>query len=231
MKPNKITLLLRIRAIRNVAAMVGVSFVCYTGQAYGQLIGNQSIGVSPGSNQPRLQGGKLNLGNTNTPSVNGRFVRGNRSRNDFVGSNRSELQGFVGSTQAIGVGRVQSAVEGLRVQVQRSGNRPLPPQPATGMYYPRLDLDLSVARDQGVESTMGQRKETVFTEAQARIARVAGETVSVVRVGDLAIVRGTVADQRTAELIKQMLAFEPGIDQIKDELIRQEFHHMDNGLR
>jgi hypothetical protein len=99
------------------------------------------------------------------------------------------------------------------------------------MYYPRLDLDLSVARDQGVESTMGQRKETVFTEAQARIARVAGETVSVVRVGDLAIVRGTVADQRTAELIKQMLAFEPGIDQIKDELIRQEFHHMDNGLR
>jgi hypothetical protein len=78
---------------------------------------------------------------------------------------------------------------------------------------------------------MGQRKETVFADAQARIARVAGETVSVVRVGDLAIVRGTVADQRTADLIKQMLAFEPGIDQIKDELILQEFHHMGNGLR
>ncbi|XZE21447.1 hypothetical protein SH449x_001349 [Pirellulaceae bacterium SH449] len=219
MKQNMTSFLSGPRTMRKVSALVGMCMVCYTGQAYGQLIGNQSIGTAAGSNQPRLQGGNLNLGNTNTPSVNGRFVRGNRARNDFVGSNRSDLQGFVGSTQAIGVGRVQSAVEGLRVPIQRSGNRPLPPQPATGMYYPRLDFELSVARDQGVESTMSQRKEIVFTEAQARIARVAGETVSVVRVGDLAIVRGTVTDQRTAELIKQMLAFEPGIDQIKDELI------------
>jgi hypothetical protein len=187
-------------------------------EVMGQLIGNRTIGAAIGSSQPRAQAGNPNAGNSLSPSINGRFIRGNRSRNDFVGSNRTDQQGFIGSTQAIGVGRVQSSVDGLRVPNQRSVNRPLPAQPATGLYYPKLDLDFGIAEETSDGLGETTRAETVFTEAQERISKIAGAKINVVRVGGLAIVRGTVQSKKTEDLIVMLLGFEPGIDQIKNEL-------------
>ncbi|MFN7874447.1 MAG: hypothetical protein ACK5PB_03970 [Pirellula sp.] len=186
-------------------------------EAFGQLIGNRTVGTAPGFNQPRTPGGNPGSANNLSPPINGRFVRGNRSRNDFVGSNRTEQTGFVGSTQAIGVGRVQSAVEGLRATSQRSVNRPLPAQPSTGLYYPKLEIDFKekVASQKDEQSA---RVETVFLEAQGRVSNVSGAKVSVVRVGELAIVRGEVPDERTADLIVMLLGFEPGLDQVRNEM-------------
>jgi hypothetical protein len=185
-------------------------------EAMGQLIGNRTIGAAIGSSQPRAQAGNPNSGSL-SPSVSGRFIRGNRSRNDFVGSNRTDQQGFIGSTQAIGVGRVQSSVEGLRVPNQRSVNRPLPPQPSTGLYYPKLAIDFT-EDDSSNKEEQTIRDAAVFSETQQRVAKVAGENVSVVRVGGLAIVRGVVSDKRTADLIVTLLGFEPGVDQVRNEM-------------
>ncbi len=127
---------------------------------HAQLIGNQSIGTSAlslsqqraaasavpqapplgmiggASNAIGSIGNRLQVNNT-------RFVRGSRSRQDFVGSNRTDQTGFVGSGQALGVGRVASATENLRLETTKAKiNRPLPLQPAKGMYYPRLEVDL-----------------------------------------------------------------------------------------
>jgi hypothetical protein len=186
-------------------------------EAMGQLIGNRTIGAAIGSSQPRAQAGNPNSGSL-SPSVSGRFIRGNRSRNDFVGSNRTDQQGFVGSTQAIGVGRVQSSVDGLRVPNQRSVNRPLPTQPSTGLYYPKLEIDFAPQIESSEELEKVPRSETVFFEAQERISKLTGAKVNVIRVGGLAIARGEVRDSKTAELVTTLLGFEPGVDQVRSEL-------------
>lgn len=221
--------MIKIMSIR-YGVSVGLLMQCATmgsmslgvpSEAFGQLIGNRTVGTAPGFNQPRNPSGNLGgnpgSGNNLSPPINGRFVRGNRSRNDFVGSNRTDQTGFVGSTQAIGVGRVQSAVEGLRATSQRSVNRPLPAQPSTGLYYPKLEIDFTekIASHKDEQTA---RVETVFLEAQERVSNVSGAKVSVVRVGELAIVRGQVRDKRTADLIVMLLGFEPGIDQVRNEM-------------
>jgi hypothetical protein len=206
-------------------ATIGSMSLGVPSKAFGQLIGNRTVGTAPGFNQPRSPGGNpggspsgnLGSGNSLSPPINGRFVRGNRSRNDFVGSNRTDQNGFVGSTQAIGVGRVQSAVEGLRATPQRSVNRPLPAQPSTGLYYPKLEIDFA-EKNASHKDEQTERVETVFLDAQERVSNVSGAKVSVVRVGELAIVRGEVRDKRTADLIVTLLGFEPGIDQVRNEI-------------
>ena len=217
--------MMKLKSIRNGIG-VGLVVQCFTivavstgvqREACGQLIGNRSVGTAPGFNQPRTPGGNPGVSNNLSPSISGRFIRGNRSRNDFVGSNRTDQQGFVGSTQAIGVGRVPSSVEGLRAATQRNVNRPLPAQPSTGLYYPKLEIDFSEedASDKDEQTT---RVATVFSQTQERVAKVAGANVSVVRVGGLAIVRGVVTDKRTADLIVTLLGFEPGVDQVRNEM-------------
>ncbi len=57
-----------------------------------------------------------------------------------------------------------------------------------------------------------------FLDAQERVSNVSGAKVSVVRVGELAIVRGEARDRRTADLIVTLLGFEPGIDQVRNEI-------------
>ena len=218
MKTVRIVKVIQIVAYSTLLPCVVLCGVGVKSEAMGQLIGNRTVGAAIGSSQPRAQGGNPNAGNSLSPSISGRFVRGNRSRNDFVGSNRTDQQGFVGSTQAIGVGRVPSSVEGLRASNQRSVNRPLPAQPTTGLYYPKLDIDFDVAEEASSESGEMTRAEVVFVEAQERVAKIAGAKVNVVRVGGLVIVRGSVQSKKMEELIVTLLGFEPGVDQVKNEL-------------
>ena len=105
-------------------------------------------GIGQASNAIGSLGNRMQIDNT-------RFVRGNRSRQDFVGSNRTDLSGFVGAGQALGVGRVTSATESLRIETSKAKiNQPLPPQPAKGMYYPRLEIDFEKTSSQAI----GQRR-------------------------------------------------------------------------
>jgi hypothetical protein len=151
-------------------------------------------------------------------TVSGRFVRGSRSRNDFVGSNRTDQQGFVGATQAIGVGRVQSAVDTLRIPKDRTGNRPVPLQPASGMYYPRLEFDESFSIDTVEQSKDNDGNEPPLQIIQNRMTRIAGTEIGLEMVGRLAIVRGQVDSQRQADLLVSLLKLEPGVDEVRNEM-------------
>lgn len=199
--------------------------------AQGQLIGNRSIGTAPGSlaRTPGLRGatppntgmppsdqGLPTLGIMSDPAMaNSRFIRGNRSRQEFVGSNRTELSGFVGSEQAIGVGRVPTAVENLRVESTSPArvNRPLPPQPAKGMYYPRLEIGFVAAAR--LEESLAQ---PIDSDLLQRVQRVAGHDVQVSVSSGRATLSGNARSKRAAELAEQLLLFEPGIDRVDNQL-------------
>ncbi len=198
--------------------------------ASGQLIGNRAVGAPLSSLSQQRAGGNAaapNLGIGQASNAigslgsrmqvnNTRFVRGNRSRQDYVGSNRTDLDGFVGSGQALGVGRVPSSVENFRIETTKSKiNRPLPPQPAKGMYYPRLEIDFEKAFPQADVLREGPASVNISD----RVAQFSDGNAIITMSGTTAILRGTVNSVRTSELLVQLLSFEPGIDRVKNELV------------
>jgi len=213
--------------------------------AAAQLIGNRAIGAPAASlSQQRAASSappsNIGIGLANTGGIgqaanaigslgtrmqvnNTRFVRGNRSSQDFVGSNRMDLDGFVGSGQAIGVGRVPSAVENLRIETTKTKiNRPLPPQPAKGMYYPRLEIDFETTMASQNEGLVeGLAEGPASQDVSDRVSQFSGGNASVRMAGSTAILRGRVNTIRTSELLVQLLSFEPGIDRVKNELLVQ----------
>jgi hypothetical protein len=181
-----------------------------------------------GTNVSAQMFGERMVGGQGTLRGNERFLRGNRSRRDFVGTDRRELTGFVGAQQAIGTGRVQSATEGLRIDAvnPRRVNRPLAPIPRRGMYYPRLvvDLDPSSIRVDSMNADAELRDSISSARLADRIGRLAGPTVELTVSQNTAFLSGTVDSQRSAELVEQILEFEPGIDRVVNELeIRRQF--------
>lgn len=192
------------RQHRKIAQLVFFGILVATlaipGQA--QMFGERSLGGTQGM----LQG-------------NERFLRGNRSRRDFVGADRVEQSSFVGAQQAIASGRVRSAVEGLAIEAinARRVNRPLPPLPTRGMYHPRLELDSSLSND--VDNDVSLRAARAYSQLEERIRRVGGENVEILFSESTAILRGTVDSVRTAQVLAQLLLFEPGIDNVQNELV------------
>ncbi len=205
-------------------------------QSNAQLIGNRTVGNAPGNIQqtsPSARAGSgsftnasansgpigpngLSVGNNPGGGIqsNGRFVRGNRQRGDFVGSNRTELKGFVGATQAIGTGNVNSSTSNLRLETSSQRvNRPLPPLPKKSMYYPKLVLD-----DSDADAAEVIRNPEFRTEVQERLQRAGYPNVEVQMDAGVAVLRGRVASPREAELAATMLSFEPGISQIRNQL-------------
>lgn len=215
-----------------VAAIAVVALSNGYSVAHAQLIGNRTVGNAPGNiqqtppsgrlgagsftnmgaNSGPMGAGGLNLGTTQGGiQTNGRFVRGNRARGDFVGSNRTELKGFVGSGQALGVGRVTSAVENIKVESRAARiNRPMPSQPKKGMYYPRLELDLS----------SGDTPELIpatpaSLELSQRVSKVAGIETKIQIRGRTAIIDTSSIPPESLDLVKTLLSFEPGIDRVE----------------
>ncbi len=189
--------------------------------AWGQLFGERKVGTPISS---RFSGSSSGL-SSGAPAAAGvaagtldgseRFVRGNRSRRDFVGSDRNEQSGFVGSGQAIGVGRVRSATEGLRIDSSDTTrlNRPLPAQSRKGLYYPRLEI----AFDTDV-SEPSPELVTLKTRIGERVASVVGEGAQLTYEGRTATLSGSVTSQHAAQLAEQLLRFEPGIDRVENNL-------------
>ena len=176
--------------------------------AHAQLFGERRVGapLRPGGSAAAEQ----NPGNLTGSE---RFLRGNRSRRDFVGSDRNEADGFVGASQAIGVGRVPAATESLRMETTNTAriNRPLPPLPAKGMYYPRLEVDFEI-----VPRSESEMVSVATERLQKRVEQVAGSGVRMVVQGRTARLQGTASSSEAAELAAIMASFEPGIDRVEN---------------
>ena len=224
-------------AVNVLMIVVGLQSV-----AEAQLFGNRTPGSSAGSQmrspfgnsgQRSSLGAAPSLGPADQSSAPGgvldgneRFVRGNRSRQDFVGGSRNDLSGFVGSEQAIGVGRVPAATDSFRLEATNAAriNRPIPMQPSKGMYYPRLVLDLepnklNSSAQTASHATVVDAPVDAPVEIVRRVKNVTGESVQLFMAGDTAILKGTVASQRIADLAISLLSFEPSIDRVDNQLV------------
>jgi hypothetical protein len=227
---NGLQSVLRHHGMRVVFGMAFAAPLVLHQQANAQLFGNQKVGASASqlrspltpsgapSGSPRL--GAATAGGSGAGLLDGneRFVRGNRSRQEFVGTGRAELSGFVGAGQAIGVGRVPAATDSFRLETTSPAriNRPLPKQPAKGMYYPRLTLDRDIFGTSQVASQV--TAVPAPAQIQKRIADIAGANTEVFIAGGIAILRGTADSERAAELASTILSFEPGVDRVDNQL-------------
>lgn len=207
------------------AAMVGV-IACLMGMffaetdAEAQMFGSRSMGRPFQSRRAAPQLPTDAAEAAGTLQGNERFLRENRSRNAFVGSDRNSLQGFVGSSQAIGVGRVQAATETLTPPPDRSDriNRQLPKLPATGMYYPRLVLDESLIANSEVNAGAANGVLSTDSILADRLSRLAGGPIRVNREGDAVILEGVVSDQAMVKKLAIIASFEPKVGSIVNRL-------------
>lgn len=154
-----------------------------------------------------------------------RFYRQNRSVRDFVGRSRSDMKTFVGAQQALAVGQVRSATEGLRPDASNSKriNRPIPPQPNKGMYYPKLEVDLNTDNYDDAVINAPVESQVLDRESLAalieRLNRVGGPSIQLDLSDTNATLSGQVDSQRKRELIEQLVSFEPGIDKVVNQLV------------
>ncbi|MBC8350537.1 MAG: BON domain-containing protein [Planctomycetes bacterium] len=179
--------------------------------AEAQLFGSRSLGqplqrrAGPGSSSQagQLQGGE-------------RFLRGNRGRAEFVGSDQREQQGFVGSEQARTTGAVGSSVAGLRQRTDRSSqiNRPLALSKANEMYPPQLQLGFSLPERELTELGTHLAEEL---QGSSRFSAQCRFEVSVA--GRTAILRGEVTSVRERDLAELVARIEPGISSVRNELL------------
>jgi hypothetical protein len=145
-----------------------------------------------------------------------RFVRSNRRRTDFVGSDALELARFVGRIRGLTRGAAQSSMTGFRVEQAPDANRTAPPAALrrAPVYAPRLEL---------AESFSGPAPETVRRRLENQLARSPGLAlygpVEVWVEGGTAILRGEAASARDAEMAALVVAMEPGVERVQNELI------------
>ncbi len=187
--------------------------------AWGQLFGQRTLGEPLQNRQQRAAvtdaGTSEDVG---TLEGNERFLRENRARGEFVGSDRRSLRGFVGSEQALGSGRVTAATESLRQTADRSRqlNEPLPELPEEGMYYPRLVLGEGF-RQPATDGTVSAARQRTAA-LQQRLRRHSELPIEVQLRGRRAILRGEVATSEQAELLMLIVSFEPSVDRIENRL-------------
>jgi hypothetical protein len=180
--------------------------------SFGQLFsGQRGLG-----NPIRARQGTLVTGNEGTIQGTERFLRDNRDRREFVGSDRNEQQGFVGSEQALGTGRVRTSVESLRDFRDRSSriNRPIELPATDEPYLPRLTVDFTVDRSL-------EHQQALQAERRLNHSRVVAneQRISVSVVNRQATLRGEVTSEEDVARLEILLSFEPGIDEIVNELV------------
>jgi hypothetical protein len=170
--------------------------------------------------------GNRNLGNpltkranpgvdTGTISGNERFIRGNRGRNNFVGSDVRDLAGFVGALQATTNAAPPPPPSAVDLESAASRiNRPITRRPRNVMYSPRLAI--------GFEYTMPPNAELAET-LQQHLNLTPGLTergsVSVSVQGSTVILSGSVPSEHDRELAELLVRFEPGVEDVRNDLV------------
>lgn len=178
--------------------------------AQAQLFGSRSLG-SPiqarGSNAPgSAQAGRI--------QGNERFLRGNRSRAEFVGADQRDIRGFVGNEQGRASGRIMSATAGLREAPDKTRriNRPLDYPDSDEMYHPRLTVVLGEINP---TLTVANRFQQELNRSDYFASQCRFEVSVVER---MATLRGEVTSAKEADLAELLALFEPGISSVRNNL-------------
>ncbi len=201
--------------------LVAVAFLISTSAmetAQAQLFGARSLGKPLTRRAATAAAASSAMDAAGTVQGDERFLRGNRSRNEFVGSNRSSLQGFIGSEQAIGTGRVRTSVESLRELPDRSAaiNRPVKPLVADVMYRPRLSISASELATASYIASVANKRDAKLV---LRLSKAAGSNIQISHERDRTVIRGVVASESMVEKLRILASFEPHIDTIESQLL------------
>lgn len=144
-----------------------------------------------------------------------RFLRGNRAAGDFVGTDSGDRAGFVGS-DASNSGPIQSATTGslVRTTTGPAINRTRVRSPAPYMYEARLRVGFNV------NPQSSAMQETKVIQRLTRVRAIdPASSIAVQLEGSTAILSGTVGSGREKDLAGLLLTFEPGISNVKNDLV------------
>lgn len=155
------------------------------------------------------------LGEVGTVTGSERYVRGNRSANDFVGTSSRDLAGFVGMQQSAASSRVLPPVTPSRPITTRDANETAR-IPRSPIYDPHLTLSFPYKNpaDQARATALSRRLQVCLAN------RVSGQ-IEVSLEGRTATLQGMVASESDRALVQRMLLFEPGVSQVRNELVVQ----------
>ena len=194
--------------IRRLVLATLLYAVCLSGTAAeAQLFGRRTLG---GSLSRRQAPSAEEIGSVTTGR---RFLREERNRGEFVGSDRGDVSGFIGATQGRTTGQVTSSIAGLREEARPNLNRPLRIATGDTVYLSKLESDLTISP---VADTVKSSEIQRHLELSGESEKWVGIEVSVK--GRSATLRGSVvseSDRRQAELL---MLFEPGIDFVHNEI-------------
>ena len=214
----------------------GLFFSHFGVSAEAQMFGARSFGTSlqPQSNAgggsfggPTPAPGIGSGGGPVSPSVTGvasgggiatsdaRFMRRNRTANDFVGQDSKEARKVVGAAQAPqGINSQPAALEVFERRIPESLINPTrTAAPRTRMYEPRLVVGFrQPPRSPSEISASLQSQMRSLTELDPSIQ------VTMTVVGETAHLQGEVGSEEARELIEQLMLFEPGISSVRNDL-------------
>jgi hypothetical protein len=198
-------------------------------EAHGQLFGERNLGAglnrNPGPSPAGVgAAGAGAAGGMEFRSVSPeRFMRGQRRADSFVGGAQLEPGSeFVGRELPTTPGAIRSAIDGsLPGQgVRRSArvNRPLTPTPRNMVRPPRFSFIPDSPTPP--EPVMPEGEEFVTRDERLTdlLVRRVSPTASVRIENRRAILQGTVDTPENRRLAEIMLRFEPGVDEVENQL-------------
>ena len=192
---------------------------CFENQAAAQLFGARQL-RNPLIRQNAIGSGTADAG---TLQGNERFLRGNRSAADFVGTANRDEVGFVGQVNALNLDPSQiPTLLGLRERVNRSPqiNRPVRKRRPNSLLEPQLELDFGADPAQLQQQTVA-----ATTRLNQSLAAHISPQIEVSVAGRTAILRGEVDSEEAARLAEAMTRLEPGISEVQNELRVREPQH------
>jgi hypothetical protein len=194
-----------------------VAALC-AGSAQAQMFGTRQLGgmlsrqPSPGGTGNAASPAIGNPGGTITGAE--RFVRGARQANDFVGTDTGDRRGYVGRAQSR-IRRATPVTTNLQTRPEPKVNQAAPSETssATSLYQPRLALAPELS------GTPPGAIETALVEHLRRSGGIRWTgPLKVSLEGRTAVLRGEVASARDRELAEALAQFEPGIDDVQNDL-------------
>lgn len=199
-----------MKSTLHILAIVTVFASCRSTSA--QLFGPRSLGRNARGDQ------MVDTATAGTVTEDRRFVRGSRSSDNFVGSDRTEASVFVGNTQATNDGDITTAVETLREQRTIQVNRNATAS-RRGMYRPRLRINFALQPPEENRAE-GQRLNSFATlsESTQELSAERGFRVNHAPTERAAILSGTVPTEHDRQIAELLVMFEPGVETVKNDL-------------
>ena len=169
-------------------------------RADGQLFGERRLGQT-------LQRRAGRAASTGPSAANARFLRGNRSRREFVGNTgRNDAAPTTARTN-------RQTTAPPQPTVRRNINPAIPRLPRQAPYYPKLSVAFAVS-----PPTAAARSAELTSRLTRLFPAVNESQFEVLVAGRTATLRGAVASARQRELAEIVARFSPGIFQIQNEL-------------